>query len=388
MNRRTFVQTGAFGTLALPAAQTAVKLEKLEWFRLKVPRAPWLIARIHASNGASGLGDASHADMQAVHMMEPFFEFVKGKPPLTVEALRRHALPIVAEHGAPAAVAFSAIEQCMWDIAGKVHGLPVHALLGGAYLQKIRLYANISRATADRTPSGFSKWAARAVEAGFDAVKLAPFDAMHGKYQAGADAERLIGEGIRAAAAVRDAIGPKRDLLIDVHERVNLERGLRLASELVPYNLFWLEETVPDVEGLAAIRRAGIVRTAGGEKRFGVRGFFPYLAAGAVDIAMPDVKMAGGILEVKKIGAMAEGAGALVSPHGPASPVGGIAAAHVCATMNNFLILEHAFGEVPWRAEMIDPPETIEPGGYLKLGDRPGLGIQLNMKTVIEQQLS
>src|SRR2546425_3564598 len=95
---------------------------------------------------------------------------------------------------------------------------------------------------------------------------------------------------------------------------------------------------------------------------------------------MPDVKFCGGMLELKKISAMAEGAGLQTSPHGPASPVGNIAAAHVCATMTNFLILEFSYGEVPWRAELLDPPEQIVDSA-LHLSDRPGFGVVLNEKT-------
>jgi galactonate dehydratase len=96
-----------------------------------------------------------------------------------------------------------------------------------------------------------------------------------------------------------------------------------------------------------------------------------------VDIAMPDVKYCGGMLELKKIAALAEAAGMPVSPHGPASPVGDFAAAHVCAGLPNFLILEYAYGEVPWRAELIDPPERLV-NGCLELPERPGLGFALN----------
>jgi galactonate dehydratase len=94
---------------------------------------------------------------------------------------------------------------------------------------------------------------------------------------------------------------------------------------------------------------------------------------------MPDVKYSGGMLEVKKVGVLAESAGLKVAPHGPASPVGNAAAAQVCATMPNFLILEFSYGEVPWRAELIDPPEDVS-NGRLLVTERPGLGIRLNEK--------
>ncbi|HXJ39967.1 MAG TPA: enolase C-terminal domain-like protein, partial [Bryobacteraceae bacterium] len=113
---------------------------------------------------------------------------------------------------------------------------------------------------------------------------------------------------------------------------------------------------------------------------YGVKGFLPYINAGSVDIVMPDVKYCGGMLELKKVASLAEAAGLRVSPHGPASPVGNAAAAQVCAGMPNFLILEFSFGEVPWRAELIDPPEEGDKG-FLRISSRPGLGIRLNEKT-------
>lgn len=108
-----------------------------------------------------------------------------------------------------------------------------------------------------------------------------------------------------------------------------------------------------------------------------MEGFYAYIKAEAVDIAMPDVKMCGGMMELKKIAAVAEGAGLPVSPHGPASPIGNIAAAQVVATVPNFNILEFAYGEVPWRAELLRPHEDVA-GGEMLLSSRPGFGVDLD----------
>jgi galactonate dehydratase len=225
--------------------------------------------------------------------------------------------------------------------------------------------------------------AERAVAAGFDAIKLAPFDDMTRDLSDAAKVEEFTKMGIARADAVRKAIGPKRDLLIDVHSHLDLDRGLQLARRMEYLNLFWLEEVTPakPVELLARINQEAKMPTAGGEAIYGVKGFFPYIAAKAVDIAMPDVKYCGGMLELKKIAALCEAAGVPVAPHGPASPVGNVAAAHVCATMPNFHILEFSYGEVPWRAELIDPPESLDKGN-INLSRRPGLGITLNEKTL------
>ena len=144
-------------------------------------------------------------------------------------------------------------------------------------------------------------------------------------------------------------------------------------------NLFWLEEVARSTDILGAINREAKMPTAGGESLFGVREFFPYLKAGAVDIIMPDMKFCGGMYELKKVAAMAESSGVKVSPHGPASPIGNMAASHVCVTMPNSQILEFGYGEVPWRAESVEPAESLV-GGRLKVLERPGIGYELNPK--------
>ncbi len=115
--------------------------------------------------------------------------------------------------------------------------------------------------------------------------------------------------------------------------------------------------------------------TAGGESLFGTHEFLPYIAGNAVDILMPDVKFCGGMSELKKISALAEAAGMDIAPHGPASPVGNMAAAHVCASIPNFRILEFAYGETDWRAKCVWPNEDLRKG-RLKVLDRPGIGYE------------
>jgi galactonate dehydratase len=227
--------------------------------------------------------------------------------------------------------------------------------------------------------------AEHAVDAGFSAIKLAPWDDMPDDLSNASKVEDITQLGIDRAAAVRKVLGPDRDLLLDAHSKFDLTRGLALPKRLEPLHLFWLEE-VTRVADLPAIHRAAPMPSAGGEVIYGVKGFLPYINAGCVDIVMPDVKYCGGMLEMKKIASLAEAAGLRVAPHGPAGPVGNIAAAHVCAGMANFLILEYSYGEVPWRAELIEPPERIEKG-FLELASRAGLGIRLNEKTAAKYQV-
>jgi len=380
-----------FPVLAAQARERPV-ISGLEVFRVHINRrGDWVIPRLRTSNGLTGLGDASHSgkDADTLHYLDRFATLLKDHSVFDIAWFRQASRAEIATGGKPAAVAASALEQALWDLSGQVLSLPVHALLGGRIQSRIRLYANINRSTEPRDPQGFAQMATRAVADGFDAVKLAPFDELPHDLADPVARERLTAAGIADAQAVRAAIGPDRDLLIDAHSRFSLQQGLDLLPRLDALKLFWLEEvtTAKPLSDLAAINRAASMPTAGGEDIQGVEGFYPYIRAGTVRIVMPDVKVCGGILELKKIAAIAEGAGLQTSPHGPASPIGNIAAAHAIATIPNFNILEFSYGEVPWRAELVDPPEDTR-GGALALSDRPGLGLKLNEKTAARYAVS
>jgi len=400
MNRRSMLQGLALAPLALSGEKFAysqsslpnVTVDRLEVFRVKVNRrGNWTIVRLNTSGGLTGLGDASQSssDDQTFAYLKQFSALLQGRSIFDIEWLRKVTAPVILQGGAPAAVAASALEQSLWDIQGKAFGVPVYELFGGRIQDRIRIYANINRSTDDRTPDGFARMAEKALAASFDAVKLAPFDEMPRGLTDHVQVEHFTQFGIDCGHAVRQAIGPNRDLLIDAHSHFTLEQGLDLAQRLEPLRLYWLEEVTPakPLENLAAINKAATMPTSGGESIHGVAGFFPYIKAEAVDIAMPDVKVCGGMLELKKIAALAEGAGLITSPHGPASPIGNLLAAHVIATIPNFNILEFSFGEVPWRAELIDPPEQVT-NSALTLSTRPGLGIQLNEKIAAEYAVS
>jgi galactonate dehydratase len=396
--RRDYLKIAGFAGLAfrpsaaeVPMGAGNVKVTRLEVFHVKVNRrGNWTIARLQTNAGVTGIGDASQSsnDRETVQFLTQFSEVLKGRSVFDVEWFRARVASSIADHHATASVAASALEQCLWDIRGKVLSLPTYEMFGGALRTSIRNYANINRSTDPRTPQGFAHMASKAIAAGFNAVKLAPFDEMPPGTSDPELVKRYSDAGFACAQAVRDTIGPHNDLLIDVHSRFQLKDGLELTRHLEPLNLFWLEEVTPadPVEQLAAINRAANMPTAGGESLIGIKGFYPYVKAEAVDILMPDVKVCGGMWELKKIAALGEGAGQLVAPHGPASPVGNVAAAHVCATLPNFHILEFSYGEVPWRAELIEPAEAIVESG-IELSRRPGLGITLNDKTAAKYAL-
>ncbi|MDA1315792.1 MAG: mandelate racemase/muconate lactonizing enzyme family protein [Acidobacteria bacterium] len=387
MNRREFL--ASFGSAAALAgctvntppdrAATKITVTGIEIFRIHVnQRGDWVIPRIQTSAGVTGIGDASHAGAgePQIAKLEEYTGLMKGRSIYDIEWLRQKVHPEFEKHQRATSCALSGIEQALYDIQGKVAGVPTYQLFGGKLQDTVRNYANINRSTDERTPQGFEAMARSAVEAGFDAIKMAPFDGLRTK-EAAAEREGFTQLGIDCVAAVRGVLGPDGDLLVDAHSNFDLEKSLDLVRRLEPLKLFWLEEVSRSLEELAAINLAASMPTAGGEMLFGLESNARYIAAKAVDILMPDVKYCGGMLELKKISAMAEAAGLSCSPHGPASPVGNMAAAHVCVGLPNFLILEFSHGEVPWRAELMDPPEVVEEG-YLSVTDRPGLGYELN----------
>lgn len=394
MQRRTMLKSLGIAPLGLWAGSAIAAvpgklgksvIDRLELFELKVNhRGNWLIVRLHTNDGLTGLGDASHAGNSAdtVRYLRQFLDVLKGRSVFSAEPFRQAVAATVLQGGRAAAVAASALEQALWDLAGKATGLPAYDLLGGKLRDTIPLYANINRSTNPRTPEGFAKMASAAIDDGFTAIKLAPFDAIAVGETDPQTIARLTDEGLACAQAVRDAIGPGNDLLIDAHSRFNLADGLKLAERFKPLNLYWLEEVTPPepLDLLAEINRAASMPTAGGEAITSIEDFYAYIKAGAVDIAMPDIKFCGGLSGLRKVAAIAEGAGLPVSPHGPASPVGNASAAHVVATLPNFTVLEFAYGEVPWRADVLSPPEQIK-DGELVLTDKPGFGIELNEKT-------
>ncbi len=390
MRRRDLVRwIGAAPLLAAAGASRAdhkVRITGLEvlFFPEANLRGGWLVTRVRTSAGRTGLGDASHSYKDAVtaSAIRRLFSSMEGRTVFEVERLRQLARPEIARLGRPAVIALSALEQCMWDLQGQLLGVPTYELFGGNLNARLRNYANVNKASADRTPDSFARLAEIAIGDGLRAVKLAPFDEIQIRMEPAA-IDRLMDHGVACTAAVREAIGRDSMLLIDVHSRLDLTRGLDLARRLRPYDLGWLEEVTPakPIDAMAAINRAAPMPTAGGENLHGVQEFLPYVSGRAVDIVMPDVKYCGGMLELKEIAAVAHGAGLQVAPHGPASPIGNVAAGHVCATMPNFHCLEYSHGDVPWRATLVEPREELSRGD-LVLSDRPGFGIALNEKTV------
>ncbi|NKB70672.1 MAG: hypothetical protein GKR89_26680 [Candidatus Latescibacteria bacterium] len=336
-------------------------------------RGDWLFVRLQTDAGLEGLGEmkAGRNYGQSVAALRRLGQQLQGLDPAPIEALIHRFKAGDADH----INALCAIEQALWDLAGKKYQVPLHVLLGGPCRGDIRLYANINRATTDRTPEGFARNAQAAVAEGFDAVKLAPFDGL----PAQTDSAQQARQGIACMEAVRQAIGPDIDLLVDCHSRFSLKGALEVAQALRPLDLYWFEQPVPesDREACLAVKDQCGMTIAGGESRRWRSDFAEVCQYGTMDVIMPDVKLVGGIGELKKVGEMAAAWDIPTAPHGPSGPVSQAAGVEAMLALPQFLILEYGWGEVPWRPQLVEPAETIVKG-RLKSSGRPGLGLELN----------
>jgi galactonate dehydratase len=384
--------------LPLRAAAAVPKL-RLTGVELRPVRATsrtvWLFVRLMTDAGLVGLGEASDAfgfanttsaDAERMRAeLNRFFALVDGRSPFEIEFYRQRG-ETLARQGLVAATAFSAIEQAMWDLAGKALDVPTYVLLGGTVRTTLPVYANINRATSPRTADGFAAAAQRAVADGFGAVKAAPFDGFPPPSAPAVDIARAIDTGIDAVRAMRAAVGPSVAIMIDCHSFFDVEQSVAVAERLVPYDLTWYEEPVPPerVDDTVAIRRRIKQPMAGGEVLFGLSGFGSLIRRHAVDTIMPDVKHCGGLLEMTRIAAVAADEGVMVAPHNPSGPISTAASVQACAGMKNVNYLELQYGEVGWRSDVLTPSERFLKG-TIEVPDRPGFGVALNEDVIRAQ---
>jgi len=275
--------------------------------------------------------------------------------------------------------AASGIEQALWDIAGKVTQQPVYNLLGGPCRSRVRVYAN-GWSHQMQSPEDYARGAESVRERGFTAMK---FDPLPGPWRTFIPKDH-IGRAVTIMRAVRDAVGPDVDLLVDVHRRLAPRHAIDLADALFEFEPYWLEEPCQseNIEALAEVRRATRIPVVTGEALHTRAGFRPVFRARAVDIINPDVSNCGGILELVYIAAAAESEAIAVSPHNYNSTTVALSATvHASACMPNFIITEYflPFEELGQRL----CPNALRPvGGYIALPEGPGLGLNVDESAV------
>jgi len=340
--------------------------------------------RVITDEGLEGVGEVrmlNHTDALSGYLKEAVPNHVLGHNPMNIEDLvHRMYRNDYARADEIVMSGIATIEIACWDIMGQALGQPVYKLLGGAVREKIKVYAN-GWYTVERTPQEFHAAATKAIGKGYRALKLDPFGS--GFYELDRT-EKM--RSIALVEAVRDAIGPDVEIMVEMHGRFNPATAIELAHELEAFKPSWIEEPVPP-ENLAALKKASekiSLPVATGERlhtRYDYRQLFELQAA---DIIQPDITHFGGLLETKKLAAWAEAYYLLVAPHNVGGPVSTAAALHFAASTPNFKILEHFndFAEDWVKQAASGNPEVQD--GYFALPQGPGLGVKLDEEVIRE----
>lgn len=337
--------------------------------------------KVSTDEGITGVGESrpvNKVDAVIGYLRDVADRFVIGLDPFDIELLVRRLT--VEDYGRPGEVAMTGLamlEMACWDILGKALNQPVYRLLGGALRERIPAYAN-GWYTVERTPEEFAAAARRAMAKGYHALKFDPFGA--GYYEM-ARSEKM--RTVALVEAVRDAVGPDVELLIEMHGRFNPVTAVEMTRELARFKPGWVEEPVPP-SNLPALKKAAEaiaplgVPVATGERLHTLHEYRELLELHAADIIQPDIAHFGGILHTKKLAAWADTYYVLIAPHNVGGPVATAAALHLAAGTPNFKIQENFndFDEPYVLASAPGLPAVSD--GSFPLPGGPGLGVTLD----------
>jgi len=339
-----------------------------------------IFVKVETDSGIYGWGEAYSQydrDTAVMAQLNALGPYLTGRSPFDIKHFTQFAFDDYAARRGSVELwcAISGIEQALWDIVGKACGQPVYNLLGGKYREKIRVYAN-GWSYGVKEPDDYARAAEKVVKAGFTAMKFDPLPAPWRTYIPKEHEKHAI----RVVKAIRDAVGPDVDLLIEQHRRLAPMHAIRLDKQLAEFDLYWMEESCqaeyPDE--LALIRREIGVPMVIGEATYTKTGFRPLLEKRSADILNPDVACVGGILELKEIAAMAESFLVAMSPHNYNSTLVALASTvHASATMPNFVITEYFLPFVDF-CDKISPNQLKPKNGYIELPTGPGLGVDVD----------
>ena len=402
-NRRSMFRMAA-GALSLPGLSSALQTATSPYRRPKLKitdvrtayvtaHGPQLHIRVYTDQGLIGQGEATDAAIGGAAIINSWRRFLIGADPLNVEALWERIRTMGIFAGAQAGqyvTALSGLEIALWDLAGKAVGLPVYQLLGGKVRDRIRVYCDSANHHPD-DPKAKEK-ILEIQSMGFTAMKIdidefadpSRWDRVNWTASNG-EVDRMVKE----VAFVRGILDKRVDLAVDMHGRYDMGTAKRVAIELEPFRLLWLEEPVPaeNVDAMRDIRQSTKTPICCGENLFLRHGFREILEKRAADILMPDMQKCGGLLETRKIADMAHTYYVPLAPHCVVSPIGYMASCHVCAAIPNFLVLEwHWIGRLPvWRS-FVKEGEIIEKG-WVTVTDRPGIGVEMNEEAARKVQM-
>ncbi|MEA2516066.1 MAG: galactonate dehydratase [Thermomicrobiales bacterium] len=354
-----------------------MKITQITSYGCKANQSNYVFVRIDTDEGISGVGEATleSKELSVLGAIEECKRLLIGKNPLDIElnwvTMNRYA----PWKGAALFSAMSGLEHAMWDIAGKAANLPVYRLLGGPVRDSIPAYTWPSPYT---NPQELAEAALYARETyGYNNFKIDPFTSY---FTVSAEEITYLEQ---CMAAMRDALGPSAGIAVDGHWRFNPPAAVRIAKAIEPFNpLFFEEPCLSDNdEALATVRRMTTVPLATGERGYTRWAFWNMLKHGLVDIIQPDLCHAGGILETRKIAAMAETTGVMVAPHNPNGPVSLAATVHFAACTPNFLITESVHTRNDVAHQVVKEPLQVV-NGAIPLPTAPGLGVELDYDAI------
>jgi galactonate dehydratase len=303
--------------------------------------------------------------------------YVVGADPFDLERLAWNVQR--AEYDRPGEVSQSALasfDVACHDLIGQSLGVPVWKLLGGRFRARVPAYAN-GWYQAEREPAAIAALARSVVAKGYRAMKLDPFGHASAELAA-AELRRAVG----IVSAVRDAVGPDVQILVEMHGRFTPATAARVAKALEPFDPEWIEEPVPPENPLAFrnLRSATHLPIATGERAHSLEDIRGYIEGGLVDVVQCDLTHFGGFTQMRRLAGWADAYSLLLAPHNVTGPVGTMANLHFAVATPNYKVLEH-FNDFadPWVAELVDHPPRVDPAdGCFAAPERPGLGLRLD----------
>jgi galactonate dehydratase len=353
-----------------------------------------LFVKIFTNQDIYGCGEGVDAIAGTYYLVQNMGRRLRNQNPLNInkifEDIRRGGHFGGGQSGVYVAV-LTAFESALWDLAGKALGVPVYQLMGGKMRDKVRVYSDTALYRNNRpTPKDFADSAVNAVNLGFNAIKFDldeandpnKFDRYNWTTSLG-EVQRMYDQ----LAAVREAVGPKIDLCVDMHGRYDLTSAQAVSKKVEPLNLMWLEEPIPaeNVEAFELIARETSTPIAAGENIYLAYGFRKLLEMDGVAAVMPDLQKCGGLGEGQRIANLANLYYTPFAPHMVASFLGAMACAHVCVTVPNFLIMEWQsyFHTNPMYKEIVifDEANWVK-DSFVTVSDKPGIGVDLNIEAM------
>jgi L-alanine-DL-glutamate epimerase-like enolase superfamily enzyme len=380
----------------------------------------WTFVHIETDEGVTGLGECFFAPglTSILRSLEPL---LLGEDPRDIHRLFRKMQLATSGAGSVAGIiynAISGIEAALWDVLGQWLDVPICRLLGGKFRDRVRVYADChggealesldeilrsrpasweakAQAHAVRdyygeigdepaaSPEDYRRQALKKKSQGFTALK---FD-LDVPGTEGPDphnralSNRAIDHMVSLIGAVHDAVGHDTDIAVDCHWRYNASDVVKIARELEPFRLLWLEDPVPPSNTAALKEVSSKVRVpiATGENLFLFEGFEEIIAQHALSVVTPDLQKVGGLSIAQTIAQFADVHTMPIAPHNISSPVGTLASAHFCAAIPNFLALEFHASDVPFWNDLVEgSPKPVIENGFIHLSDKPGLGVKLN----------